>query len=95
MQAPHMPAPYPAFGELLARLRVAAGFTKQQELATALGVTQQSVSRWERGLARPRLLASLSRAEPAFDLYDRLLKDARYAIARQRKSKEAIEEEDD
>jgi hypothetical protein len=42
-----------------------------------------------------RMLASLSRAEPAFDLYDRLLKDARYAIARQRKSKEAIEEEDD
>jgi transcriptional regulator with XRE-family HTH domain len=45
---------YIAFGELLARLRVGAGFTKQQELATALGVTQQSVSRWEKGLARPR-----------------------------------------
>lgn len=42
-----------------------------------------------------QMLASLSRAEPAFDLYDGLLKDARYAIARQRKSKEAIEEEDD
>ncbi|CAE6958600.1 Helix-turn-helix protein [Ectopseudomonas oleovorans] len=47
-------ATYAAFGELLARLRIAAGFTKQQELATALGVTQQSVSRWEKGLARPR-----------------------------------------
>ena len=41
------------------------------------------------------MLASLSRAEPAFDLYDGLLKDARSAIARQRKTKESIEEEDD
>lgn len=49
-----MPIPYSTFGELLARLRVAAGFSKQQELATALGVTQQSVSRWEKGLVRPR-----------------------------------------
>ncbi|URV28335.1 helix-turn-helix domain-containing protein [Burkholderia gladioli] len=47
-------AAYPAFGELLTRLRIGAGFTKQQELATALGITQQSVSRWEKGLARPR-----------------------------------------
>lgn len=29
------------------------------------------------------------------NLYDGLLKDARYAIARQRKSKEALEDEDD
>lgn len=54
MQEPRVSMPYPAFGELLARLRVAAGYTKQQELASALGVTQQSVSRWEKGLARPR-----------------------------------------
>ena len=45
---------YPAFGELLARLRVEAGYTKQKDLASALGITQQSVSRWEKGIARPR-----------------------------------------
>jgi len=54
MQATRASIPYAAFGELLARLRLSAGFTKQQELATALGVTQQSVSRWEKGVARPR-----------------------------------------
>lgn len=41
------------------------------------------------------MLASLNRVEPAFDLYDGLLKDARYSIARKHKSKEALEEEDD
>ncbi|RKS23768.1 restriction endonuclease [Pseudomonas sp. WPR_5_2] len=46
--------PYAEFGELLIRLRVAAGFNKQQELATALGKAQQTVSRWEKGVARPR-----------------------------------------
>src|SRR5450830_1601606 len=46
---------YLEFGELLITLRTAAGFAKQQELATALGVTQQTVSRWEKGIARPRL----------------------------------------
>ncbi|WP_408380305.1 helix-turn-helix domain-containing protein [Paraburkholderia caledonica] len=54
MKATRTSALYPAFGELLARLRVAAGYTKQQELASALAVTEQSVSRWEKGLARPR-----------------------------------------
>ncbi|QOZ83025.1 MULTISPECIES: helix-turn-helix domain-containing protein [Chromobacterium] len=54
MQSASTPVPYAEFGELLTQLRVAAGFIKQQELATALGVTQQSVSRWEKGLARPR-----------------------------------------
>jgi hypothetical protein len=42
-----------------------------------------------------QMLASLSRVDPTFDLYNGLLKDARYAIARERKSKEALEEDDD
>ncbi|MGQ7863085.1 helix-turn-helix domain-containing protein [Pseudomonas sp. 32A] len=46
--------PYAEFGKVLARLRIAAGFPKQQDLATAFGKTQQSVSRWEKGVARPR-----------------------------------------
>jgi len=59
--------PYRAFGELLARLRVAAGFATQQDLATALNVRQQTVSRWEKGLARPRAkeIAALERAVKA------------------------------
>ena len=36
----------------------------------------------------------MRRSELAFDLDDELLKDARYAMARQRKSKEALEDED-
>lgn len=42
-----------------------------------------------------QMLASLSCGEPTFDLYAGLLKDARYAITRQRKSKEALEDEDE
>ncbi|WP_235863934.1 helix-turn-helix domain-containing protein [Pseudomonas jessenii] len=63
MKATPKSIPYAEFGELLARLRMAAGFPKQQELATALGKTQQSVSRWEKGVARPRSsdIASLER----------------------------------
>lgn len=57
-----VPSPYAAFGQTLAKLRVSAGYTKQQELAKALGVTQQSVSRWEKGIARPR-----SNAIPALE----------------------------
>lgn len=54
MQENRRSVSYAEFGELFARLRVSAGFSKQQEMATALGVTQQTVSRWEKGLGRPR-----------------------------------------
>lgn len=44
---------YPAFGALLVSLRKSLGWT-QQEFAARSGVTQQTVSRWEQGLSRPR-----------------------------------------
>ena len=63
------PTPFATFGELLARRRIQAGFAAQQDLATALGVAQQTVSRWEKGLSRPRpkemtLLERLLRTKP-------------------------------
>ena len=42
-----------------------------------------------------QLMASLSRAEPAFDLYEGLLKYARYAIELQQMSKAVLEENED
>lgn len=45
---------YKSFGQLLTSLRIKAGISKQSDLATRLGVRQQTVSRWERGLSRPR-----------------------------------------
>ncbi|WP_075258774.1 helix-turn-helix domain-containing protein [Herbaspirillum camelliae] len=54
--------PYREFGELLAKLRAAAGYAKQQELAAILGVKQQTVSRWEKGQGRPRA-TEISRLE--------------------------------
>lgn len=81
MKSPRISAPYSAFGELLARLRVSAGYAKQQELASALGVTQQSVSRWEKGFARPRLndIPALERLVRAKD--NELLAAAGYQVA--------------
>jgi transcriptional regulator with XRE-family HTH domain len=46
-------APLIAFGDLVAQQRTQLGWS-QQELATKLGVKQQTVSRWEKGLAKPR-----------------------------------------
>ncbi len=47
-------APYAALGALIAEARKAAGLSKQADLATALKITQQTVSRWEAGDSRPR-----------------------------------------
>jgi len=46
--------PYYAFGKALAVARLAAKIESQKDLAMRLGVTQQSVSRWEAGTHRPR-----------------------------------------
>ena len=48
-------APYREFGALLARLRQSAGIAQQSELAALVDTTQQSISRWEAGLSRPRV----------------------------------------
>lgn len=61
-------APYEAFAELILALRLKAGIGKQIEFANLLGCKQQSVSRWERGLSRPRdkdipLIASVLKAD--------------------------------
>nr|WP_315205630.1 helix-turn-helix domain-containing protein [uncultured Albidiferax sp.] len=45
--------PYLELGQLLVSLRKKLGWT-QQEFAARSGVTQQTVSRWEQGLSRPR-----------------------------------------
>lgn len=82
MNAAPKSVPYVGFGELLARLRIAAGFPKQQELAAALGKTQQTVSRWEKGVARPRSsdIPSLERLVGAKD--NELLIAAGYKAAK-------------
>ncbi|MCR5883722.1 helix-turn-helix domain-containing protein [Rhizobacter sp. J219] len=83
-------AAYGAFGAMVARLRVEAGFAKQQDLAVALGVKQQTISRWEKGLSRPRsadipALANALKADEAL-----LGKTAGYAGVRQAEIQTAI-----
>jgi len=72
---------YPKLANLLVQLRSKAGFTQQSELAALLKTTQQTVSRWESGLSRPRynqvpLLATALKAD-----VDELLIAAGYTTA--------------
>ncbi len=45
---------YQAFGEFLRALRAQSGIAQQSDLASLLKTTQQTVSRWEAGISRPR-----------------------------------------
>jgi DNA-binding transcriptional regulator YiaG len=45
---------YLAFGHRLAELREAARISRQADFARRIDASQQTVSRWEAGLSRPR-----------------------------------------
>lgn len=47
-------ASYASFGERLVQLRTQVGISSQKEMAIAMGVQQQTISRWEKGSSRPR-----------------------------------------
>jgi transcriptional regulator with XRE-family HTH domain len=47
-------APYQLFGQRLIELRQAAGIPRQSDFAKRIKTSQQTVSRWEKGLSRPR-----------------------------------------
>jgi transcriptional regulator with XRE-family HTH domain len=53
-QAEGTTARYAEFGFRLAELRQARGYSQQSEFAAAIDTTQQTISRWEAGLSRPR-----------------------------------------
>ena len=72
-------ATYARLGGLLMRLRASAGIPKQSELARRLGTTQQTVSRWERGLSRPRDKEIPALANALGADHDELLEAAGYA----------------
>lgn len=60
--------PYKAFGDLISQLRLKTGLTQQSDLAGLAKTSQQTVSRWESGVSRPRdkqmpLLASVLKAD--------------------------------
>ena len=61
--------PYKDFGTLLVKLRKQGGIVQQSDLARMIKSTQQTVSRWEMGISRPRdkqisLLAATLKVDP-------------------------------
>ena len=62
------PIHYKEFGDLVIQLRLKAGLIQQSDLANLAKTSQQTVSRWESGVSRPRdkqmpLLASVLKAD--------------------------------
>jgi transcriptional regulator with XRE-family HTH domain len=77
-------APYASLGRFLAERRIAAGFKMQSAFAKAIACTQQTVSRWEAGLSRPRVgqLPNLAKVLELDDVgTNRLLELAGYAVS--------------
>ena len=66
--------PYMEFSEKLTTLRKQAGLS-QEQLADRLGVTRQSVSKWESGAAFPELVKIISLSEIFGVSVDYLVKD--------------------
>ena len=62
------------FSEKLTALRKQAGLS-QEQLANRLGVTRQSVSKWESGAALPELVKLISLSEMFGVSVDYLVKD--------------------
>jgi transcriptional regulator with XRE-family HTH domain len=70
------------FGKILIQARLDAGMAGQVELAAALGVSQQTVSRWEQGKSRPRAAQIPALATALNTDAVRLLSAAGYAEGR-------------
>ena len=81
MGTPKHPAKYEKFGQLLARLRVAARIERQADFANMLDATQEAVSRWEAGLSRPRENQIAQIATALGVKPDELLEAAGYSVA--------------
>lgn len=71
---------YIAFGRLLAECRVRAGIVSQAALASQIGASQQTVSRWEAGLSRPRINEFANLAAVLQTNSDALLESAGYTV---------------
>lgn len=73
---------YAAFGQLLADCRIKANIPSQAALAIRIGATQQTVSRWEAGLSRPRVNEFAKLAAVLQANADELLEAAGYTVTK-------------